>query len=156
MIVTVYMMDLPNPNGENFILAAIIGNIGAIVGSIVSVRLMLRKTKKIYGTEEEADTSNDNAYDIVEFREVQEGTIGERLMNTMLEGGAAGVKVGVTIIPGVLIICSIVMILTNSMPESGFYTGAAYEGIGLLPFQLFLSIQLAVSVLEWQQIGYLN
>lgn len=70
MIVTVYMMGLPNPNGENFILVAIIGNIGAVVGSIVSVRLMLRKTKKIYGTEEEADISNDISYDIVEYREV--------------------------------------------------------------------------------------
>lgn len=134
MIVTVYMMGLPNPNGENFILAAIIGNIGAIVGSVVSVRLMLRKTKKIYGIEEEADVSNEVSYDIVEFREVHDGSIGERLMNTMLEGGASGVKVGVSIIPGVLIICSIVMILTNSMPESGIYTGAAYEGVGLFPW----------------------
>ena len=50
LIVTVYMMGLPNPNNENFVLAAIIGNIGAIIGSIVSVRLMLMKTKRIYGT----------------------------------------------------------------------------------------------------------
>lgn len=53
--------------------------------------------------------------------------MGERLMNTMLEGGASGVKVGVAIIPGALIICSIVMILTNGMPESGGYTGAAID-----------------------------
>lgn len=134
MIVTVYMMGLPNPNGENFFLAAIIGNVGAVIGSIVSVRLMLRKTKKIYGSEEEAEDGNDISYDIVEYREIQDGSIGERLMNTMLEGGAAGVKVGVAIIPGVLIICSIVMILTNGIPESGIYTGAASEGIGFLPW----------------------
>lgn len=134
MIVTVYMMGLPNPNGENFFLAAIIGNVGAVIGSIVSVRLMLRKTKKIYGSEEEAEDGNDISYDIVEYREIQDGSIGERLMNTMLEGGASGVKVGVAIIPGVLIICSIVMILTNGIPESGIYTGAASEGIGFLPW----------------------
>ena len=40
---------------------------------------------------------------------------------------------GLSIIPGVLIICTLVMMLTNGMPEGG-YTGAAYEGIGLLPW----------------------
>ncbi len=134
MIVSVYMMGLPNPNGENFILATIIGNIGAIVGSIVSVRLMLMKTKKLYDPSIEAEENGQMTYDILEYREVREGTIGERLMNSMLEGGASGVKVGVDIIPGVLIICSIVMILTNTVPETGIYTGAAYEGIGLLPW----------------------
>lgn len=134
MIVTVYMMGLPNPNNENFILAAIIGNIGAIIGSIVSVRLMLIRTKKIYGTSAEVEGNSEVSYDILEYREVREGKIGERLMNSMLEGGASGVKVGVDIIPGVLIICSIVMILTNTIPETGIYTGAAYEGIGFLPW----------------------
>ena len=33
--------------------AAIIGNVGAIIGSIISVRLMLRQTKKYYGDEAE-------------------------------------------------------------------------------------------------------
>jgi len=134
MIVTVYMMGLPNPNNENFILAAIIGNLGAVIGSVVSVRLMLRKTKKIYGTELGAEEDNNVSYDILEYREVREGSIGSRLINSMLEGGASGVKVGFDIIPGVLVICSIVMILTNTAPESGIYTGAAYEGIGLLPW----------------------
>lgn len=134
MIVTVYMMGLPNPNGENFILAAIVGNLGAVVGSIVSVRLMLMQTKKIYGTELEAEECKDICYDIVEYREISEGGIAERLMNTMLEGGASGVKVGFSIIPGVLIICSIVMILSNGIPDTGIYTGAAYEGIGLFPW----------------------
>ena len=134
MIVTVYMMGLPNPNNENFILAAVVGNIGAIVGSIVSVRLMLRKTKKIYGRELEAEKNVDISYDILEYREIREGGISERLMNSMLEGGASGVKVGFDIVPGVLIICSVIMILSNIAPETGIYTGAAYEGIGFLPW----------------------
>lgn len=134
MIVTVFMMGLPNPNNGNFILAAIIGNLGAIIGSIVSVRLMLMRTKKIFGTSEEAADSDELSYNILEYREVREGSIGERLLNSMLEGGASGVKVGFDIIPGVLIICSIVMILTNTVPETGVYTGAAYEGIGFLPW----------------------
>ena len=41
-------------------------------------------------------------------------------------------KLGLEIIPGVLIICTLVMMLTNT-PVDGVYTGAAYEGVGLLP-----------------------
>ena len=40
---------------------------------------------------------------------------------------------GLGIIPGVLIICTLVMMLTNGVPEGGVYTGAAYEGIAVLP-----------------------
>jgi len=133
MIVTVYMMGLPAVEGERFVLAAVIGNIAAILGSILSVRLMLRRTKKIYGTEEEIESSSKLGYNILEYREIKEGNLGIRLLNSTLEGGATGVKVGVSIVPGVLIICSIVMLLTNEAPDSGLYTGAAYEGVGLLP-----------------------
>ena len=47
LIVTMFMMG----QGEGYIKAAIIGNIGAIIGSIVSVRLMLKQTLKYYGDE---------------------------------------------------------------------------------------------------------
>lgn len=40
------MMAQKASSGQNFIKAALIGDLGAIVGSIVSVRLMLIKTKK--------------------------------------------------------------------------------------------------------------
>lgn len=40
---------------------------------------------------------------------------------------------GVSIIPGVLIIYPFVMMLTNGTGPDGIYTGAAYEGIRLLP-----------------------
>lgn len=134
MIVTVYMVGLPSVNGENFVLAAVVGNIGAIIGSIVSVRLMMNHTKKLYGTEESLDGDSKNNYNILEYREVEKGSIGGRLLNTMLEGGATGVKVGVSIIPGVLIICSVVMLLTNGLPDSGVYSGGAYEGVAFLPW----------------------
>jgi spore maturation protein SpmB len=54
-------------------------------------------------------------------------------MGALLDGGKSGVDMGLSIIPGVLIICTLVMMLTNGMPEGG-YTGSAYEGIGLLPW----------------------
>ena len=40
---------------------------------------------------------------------------------------------GLAIIPGVLLICTFVMMLTNGPGDTGAYTGAAYEGIRLLP-----------------------
>ena len=42
--------------------------------------------------------------------------------------------VGLAIIPGVIIISSLVMILTFSPSADGTYTGAAYEGVGVLPW----------------------
>lgn len=133
LIVSVFMMSLPSMRGENFIAATIIGNLGAVIGSIVSTRYMLKATKKIYGREMEAEEERTGKnYDILKYREIREGSIGERFINAMLEGGASGVKVGIDIIPGVLVICSIVMILTNGAPESGIYTGALNEGVGLL------------------------
>ena len=41
---------------------------------------------------------------------------------------------GMEIIPGVLIICTLVMMLTNGPGTGGAYTGAAYEGVAFLPF----------------------
>ena len=41
---------------------------------------------------------------------------------------------GLTIIPGVLIISTFVMILTFGASADGSYTGAAYEGVELLPW----------------------
>lgn len=51
----------------------------------------------------------------------------------MLEGGKNGVQMGLDIIPGVLVICTLVMMLTEGKPVGG-YTGAAYEGVALLPW----------------------
>ena len=54
-------------------------------------------------------------------------------MDALLEGGHNGVKMGVSIIPGVLIICTVVMMLINGPSVDGTYTGSAYEGIRLIP-----------------------
>ena len=42
-------------------------------------------------------------------------------------------ELGLGIVPGVLVICTVVMMLTYGPSASGAYTGGAYEGIGLLP-----------------------
>ena len=70
---------------------------------------------------------------MVRERLVREGSIGGRILSSLLEGGKSGVKIGLDIIPGVLIICSVVMLLTFSEPAGG-YTGGAYEGVAFLPW----------------------
>ena len=133
LIITTSMISMKSPNGESFILAALIGNIGAIVGSIVSTRLMLLQTAKIYGKDTACDIEDDGqAIDTTVYRKVRVGSVGSRLLDAVMEGGKTGVQMGLDIIPGVLIICTIVMMLTNG-PTNDVYTGAAYEGTGLLP-----------------------
>ena len=130
LIITTFMLGL----GRNFGSAVLIGNLGAVIGSIVSTRLMLRFTKKLYGTEAPCELSDsDDAIDIQCYRKVRSESTPRRLMDAILEGGKTGVDMGLSVIPGVLIICTMVLMLTNGMPQGG-YTGGAYEGVGLLPW----------------------
>ncbi|EPY2305446.1 CD0519/CD1768 family membrane protein [Clostridium sporogenes] len=135
LILTTFMIAQKSPVGENFVTAAIIGDIGAVIGSIVSVRLMVRQTRKFYG--EHADDmvyeNDDDGYDSLRYREVREGGVGARLLESLLEGGKTGVELGLAIIPGVVIICTLVLMLTNGPSPKG-YTGAAYEGISFFPW----------------------
>lgn len=133
LIVTTFMIS----QGSEYVAPALIGNLGAIIGSIVSVRIMLYFTKKHYNYDPKKDVS-DKHEKIEETREVREGNVFQRALESMLEGGKNGVELGMAIIPGVLIVCTLVMILTfgpSTDPETGkaIYTGVAYEGIGLLP-----------------------
>ena len=133
LIITTFLAGLKSPTGESFGLAVLVGNLGAIAGSIVSTRLMLRYTAKLYGKEAPCDLDGEEeSIDIDKYRKVRRGSGGLRFMDALLEGGKNGVEMGMSIIPGVLIICTLVLMLTNSAPASG-YTGAAYEGVGFLP-----------------------
>ena len=134
LIITTFMAGLHSPSGENFGLAVLVGNLGAVVGSIVSTRLMLWRTAKIYGKEEMCDVDDSGEQmDVNKFRKVREGSIGSRFLDALLEGGKSGVDMGMAVIPGVLIICTIIMMLTNGAGANG-YTGSAYEGIAILPW----------------------
>ena len=135
LIVTTFMIGL-NSDGEKIGLAVLIGNIAAVIGSIVSVRMMMHFTKKEFGTTEYCIPldKNENMDDLLNKREIRDGGVGRRLLESMLEGGKNGVDVGLAIIPGVLAICTVVMILTNGPSADGTYTGAAYEGVALLPW----------------------
>lgn len=130
IITTTAMMGL---NVKGALTSALIGNLGAIVGSIVSVRLMIHFCKKYYGTEEMVEVkSGEKAPE--NMRIVRDGSTGTRFIQALLDGGKVGVDMGMSIIPGVVIICSLVFMLTNGPGANGVYTGAAGEGVGLLPY----------------------
>ena len=112
---------------------ALLGNLGAVIGSVVSVRLMLHFTAKEYGKTEMCEVEGINAVMYTDYRMVRPGSGASRFMSAMLDGGKSGVGMGVAVIPGVLIICTLVLMLTNGPSADGTYTGAAYEGIALLP-----------------------
>ena len=135
LIVTTFMLGI-SLKGENVGMAVLVGNVGAIIGSIISVRIMMLLTKKEFGLTEycmpEAD--GESIDDLLNKRQVRGGSVGGRLLESLLDGGKNGVDVGMAIIPGVLVICTIVMMLTNGPSADGTYTGAAYEGVALLPW----------------------
>lgn len=133
LIVTTFMIS----QGSEYVLPALIGNVGAMIGSIISVRIMIYFTKKYYNykpVKGEEKVSNK----MEEMREIRDGNLFQRILDAMLEGGKTGVELGLAIIPGVLVVCTFVMLLTfgpSTDPVTGneVYTGVAYEGIGLLP-----------------------
>jgi hypothetical protein len=103
-------------------------------GCVVSTRLMQRSVLKYYPEyrDQVAAVSAD------EFPEMEENAekkpMFQRILDALLDGGRTGVDVGLAIIPGVLIISTLVMMLTFGPSANGSYTGAAYEGIELLPW----------------------
>ena len=134
LIVTTFMMSL----GSEYIVPALIGNLGAIIGSIISVRLMLHFTKKYYANQPQEVSELQVEQEVSDYREIREGNLFQRVLDAMLEGGKAGVEMGLSIIPGVLIICTLVMLLTfgpsiDPVTGEAVYLGVAYEGVALLP-----------------------
>ena len=130
LIVTTYMLGQEGAAKQSLMPAVLVGNFSAIIGSVVSTRIMLHFTKRIFG--KDAPSVDETEQVEHKIRHESENTLTMRIMSALLDGGKSGVTLGLGIIPGVVIICTLVMMLTNGMPEGG-YTGAAYEGIGLLP-----------------------
>lgn len=128
LIVIVFMM------GQGFFKESLIGLFGAFCGCIVSTRLMQRFTLKAfpqYLTEKACEGIEEEE---AEEKEEEKKSLFTRILDCLLDGGRSGVEVGMSIIPGVLIISTFVMILTFGPSASGAYTGAAYEGVEILPW----------------------
>lgn len=130
LIVIVFMI------GAGYYVEPFIGFVGAFAGCIISTRCMqhfVLKAYPQYRDEVAVDFEPTSADDGSEQTPLERKSTFLRTLNSLLDGGKMGVEVGLSIIPGVLIISSLVMILTFGPSTSGAYTGAAYEGIELLP-----------------------
>ena len=127
LLVIVFMV------GQGFYAEPFIGLIGAFCGCIVSTRLMQRFVVKAYPKFAE-ENATEGKFIAKEEEVVEEKSMFIRILNSLLDGGRTGVDVGIAIIPGVLIISTLVMIMTFGPGADGVYNGEAYEGIELLPY----------------------
>ena len=128
--------------GRGYGSGALIGLVGAFIGSIVTTRMMQHLTLKAYpeldspmpgSTITDEPLKAETAAEGAPIEEEKKGPF-LRTLNAMLDGGKSGVEIGLSIIPGVLIISTIVMMVTFGASLDGSYTGSAYEGVPLLPW----------------------
>ena len=120
--------------GQGYFWEPLVGFAGAFVGCCISTRLMQVFVLRNYPhflTEEAVDGQVADA--VADAPKAEKSTF-VRILNSLLDGGRSGVDVGIAIIPGVLIISTLVMVLTFGPSADGTYTGAAYEGVGVLPW----------------------
>lgn len=126
MLVLIFMV------GQGFYAEPFIGLVGAFIGCIISTRLMqwmlLRHHPELDSAEEAVEPATPDAEAAAE-----RAPLFQRILDSLLDGGRCGVEVGMAIIPGVLIISTLVMLLTFGPGTGGEYSGAAYEGVELLP-----------------------
>lgn len=129
LLVMVFMI------GQGFMWEPLVGFVGAFFGCIVSTRIMQYFVVKNYPNFAVEDVVPDEEKDHMREEEEESGkSLFVRVLNSLLDGGKSGVDVGLAIIPGVLIISTLVMILTFGPSADGVYTGAAYEGVEFLPW----------------------
>ena len=128
LLVIVFMIS------QGYFVEPFLGLIGAFIGCIVSTRLMQRFILKQHPEFAEEFAAVLSEEEMKEKEVVKETSMFTRILNSLLDGGKTGVDVGLSIIPGVLIISTLVMLLTFGTGDNGIYDGAAYEGIEFLPW----------------------
>ena len=144
LIVIIFMV------GQGYYKEPVIGLFGAFVGCIVSTRFMqyfVLKAYPNYANEAATEHPHHGQDTLVAKNEDEEQpkSLFVRILNSLLDGGRSGVDIGIAIIPGVLIISTLVMMLTFGPSADGTYTGSAYEGTELLPW---LASKIGI-VFEW-------
>ena len=127
-VVIITMMSYGHTSG------ALVGFVGAVCGSIISTRLMQRSLLKSWpelNSPMVADAPQD--LEVPAGKETHKDGIFMRFLNAILDGGKNGVELGLQIIPGVLIITTLVILLTFGPGPEG-YTGASSQGVPVLPW----------------------
>ena len=127
LLVIVFMV------GEGYFVEPFVGLFGAIMGCIVSTRLMQHFVIKQYpGFLNEM--ASEEAGEVVVEEGDERKPMFQRILDSLLDGGRTGVDVGLAIIPGVLIISTFVMLFTFGPDKAtAEFTGAARQGVELLP-----------------------
>ncbi|WP_289054546.1 CD0519/CD1768 family membrane protein [Carboxylicivirga marina] len=116
--------------GLGFFSGAMIGLAGAVIGAVISTRLMQFLIKGKIPADKEFKGNGDE--EKISF--ASQGSTFQRFLNSMLDGGKSGVNLGLAIIPGVLVISTIVMVITFKPADAAIgYQGLAYEGVPILP-----------------------
>ncbi len=130
LIVIIFMIS------QGYFIEPLVGLFGAFVGCIATTRLMQHFVLKSYPQYRDEEVVSDEELEALdaEPEHVEEKSAFLRTLNALLDGGKNGVEVGLAIIPGVLIISTLVMVLSFGPDASGVYTGAAYQGTELLPW----------------------
>lgn len=130
LIVIIFMIS------QGYFVEPLVGLFGAFVGCIVTTRLMQHFVVKSYPRYRDEEVVSDEELEALnnEPEHEEEKSAFLRTLNALLDGGKNGVEVGLAIIPGVLIISTLVMVLTFGPDAAGAYTGAAYQGTELLPW----------------------
>ena len=127
LLVIVFMV------GQGYYVEPLIGLIGAFLGCVVSTRLMQRAVLKAYPHYRDENACEIEVVEVSEDKNLRKPMF-QRILDSLLDGGRTGVDVGLAIIPGVLIISTLVMVLTFGPSADGTYTGEAYQGVELLPW----------------------
>ncbi|MBO4633891.1 MAG: nucleoside recognition domain-containing protein [Bacteroidales bacterium] len=123
--------------GYGHVTGALVGLFGAICGSIISTRIMQRRTLKAWPEldcpvhEELAEGVPDR---LPGEQDKSDRSIFMRFLNALLDGGKNGVELGLQIIPGVLIITTAVIMITFGPGASGVYDGSSSQGVPILPW----------------------
>lgn len=129
LLVIIYMISL------GYTVEPLIGFFGAIIGCVVSTRCMQHFILRSHPDYKDL-AAVDEVYDEIKKTEEEgknkEESLFTRILNAVLDGGKGGVEVGLAIIPGVLVISTLVMMLTFGAGPNG-YDGSAYQGVELLP-----------------------
>lgn len=142
LLVIIFMM------GQGYFTAPLIGLVGAVVGCIITTRLMQYFTCKDHPEYRTQNAISDEDLErIEEDNKAKENEKHQsafiRILNALLDGGKSGVDIGLAIIPGVVVISTFVMMLTFGGTVEGVdsfgndivvYTGGAYQGTKLLPW----------------------
>ncbi|MBR5905834.1 MAG: hypothetical protein IKZ51_05195 [Bacteroidales bacterium] len=112
---------------------ALVGLFGAFCGSIISTRIMQRSCLKAFPELDAPMLEGGPVEAAEEVEETKKDSIFLRFLNAILDGGKNGVELGLAIIPGVLIITTMVILITFGAGPEG-YTGAANQGVPILPW----------------------